>query len=165
MLFTLVDVILIAVVLIFAIIGFMFGLISAIGAIVGVIAGAFLATQYFSALADWLQPILFNHAGLARVVGFLLIFAVVNRLVALLFWLVNKIFKIVSIIPFLGPINRLAGAILGLIEGILAVGLAIYVIAKFGADIGWLTAALNTSSIAHWLVAITSFLVKLIPGL
>ena len=163
MLFTIVDLILIVAVIVFVLIGFFMGLIQAVGAIIGVVLGAWLAGQNYLTLADWLKPYLFNNVTITKIVAFMLIFAIVNRLVALIFWIVNKIFKIASFIPFLGSINRLAGAILGLVEGVLIVGLSIYVIAKFSADITWLVNPINSSKVAHFLVYLTGFLASLLP--
>ena len=68
-----------------------------------------------------------------------------------------------SLFPFLKSINRLSGALLGLVEGVLAVGLIVYVIAKFAGNAQWLTGSLSASKVAHWLVWASSFLVSLLP--
>jgi len=163
MVFTLVDVILIVLVLVFVIVGFMMGLIQAVGAIIGVVLGAWAAGHFYQPVAGWLTPVLLGRATAATIIAFVLIFGVVNRLVAFIFYLINKIFHLISIIPFLGSINRSAGAILGLIEGVLAVGLIIYVITKFAANITWLMNNLSGSKVAHFLVWASSVLISLLP--
>ena len=152
MTFTLVDVILIAAVLIFAVVGFVLGLIHAVGSLAGLVLGVWLAGRYFMPLADWLTPIILGHSGVAKVIAFVLLFIIVNRLVGLLFYLLEKAFHLLAIIPFLGSINKIAGLLLGLVEGILITGLVIYIIAKFIPDIPWLIDNLNNSQVAHWLV-------------
>ena len=163
MLFTLIDVILIVIVLAFVMLGFFMGLISAIGALIGLVVGTWAAVSYFAPLADWLSPYLLGYTGVAKTVAFMAIFLIINRLTALIFWLINKVFSLVSIIPFLKSINRLGGAILGLIEGVLITGMAIVIIAKFAPDIIWLSQNLNQSKIAHLLVSTTQFLTQFIP--
>lgn len=163
MFFTLTDVILIVILAIFVIGGFVLGLIQAIGALVGLVFGAWVAANSYLPVADWLTPIILGHSGTAKVIAFTVIFILVNRLVGLLFWLINKAFNLISIIPFLKSINRLGGVILGLIEGVLVLGLIIFVIAKFAPDISWLADNLNQSKVAHWLVLATQFLTNLIP--
>jgi uncharacterized membrane protein required for colicin V production len=143
--------------------GFFMGLISAIGALIGIVAGTWLASIYFMDLAVWLSPYILGHEGIAKAVAFLLIFTIVNRLVAFIFWIVNKVFHLVSIIPFLKSINRLGGALLGFVEGALITGTAIFVIAKFAPDIALITNNLNQSTVAHWLVYSTQFLSNFIP--
>lgn len=163
MLFSLTDVILIVIVLIFTIGGFALGLIGMIGALLGIVAGVWIASQNFLPVSEWLTPILLDHSGTAKVVAFVVIFLLVNRLVAVLFWVINKAFRVISIIPFLKSINRIGGTILGVVEGVLVSGTVIYVIIKFVPQIEWLVNGLNESQVAHWLVWTTHFLSNLLP--
>ena len=163
MLFTLIDVILIVVVAGFVMLGFFMGLISSIGALVGIVLGTWAASSYFLPVADFISPYILGHEGIAKTIAFMAIFVIANRLVALIFWFINKAFGLVSIIPFLKSINRLGGAILGLFEGVIIVGTTVFVIAKFIINISWVSESLNTSKIAHLLVLITQFLTSFIP--
>lgn len=164
MTFTLIDVLLIAIILFFGAAGFFFGFIGSIGSLIGLFVGAWTAGKYFSPVADWLTPILLGHSDIAKVVAFILIFILINRIIGLVFYLIEKMFNIISLIPFLKSINRLAGLILGLVEGCLVMGLVIYALAKFTPVIPWLSDGLNKSIIAHYLVAGIAFLsVWLLP--
>lgn len=163
MLFTLVDVILIVVVAGFVMLGFFMGLISAIGALVGIILGTWAASNYFSPVADFISPYILGHEGIAKTIAFMAIFFISNRLIAIIFWFISKAFGLVSIIPFLKSINRLGGAILGLFEGIVVTGTALFIMAKFITNIPWVPQLLNSSKIAHLLVLATQFLTNFIP--
>ncbi|MFA6918623.1 MAG: CvpA family protein [Patescibacteria group bacterium] len=164
MTFTLIDVILIAIILFFGAAGVFFGFIGSVGSLIGLFVGAWAAGRYFSPVADWLTPIMLGHSDIARVVAFIAIFILINRLIGLVFYLVEKMFNIIAIIPFLKSINRLAGLILGLIEGALVMGLVIYALAKFTPAVPWLSDGLNNSMIAHYLVGGVAFLsVWLLP--
>ncbi len=163
MLFTLVDVIIIVIVAGFAILGFFMGLISSIGTLIGIVLGTWAASSYFLALANFVTPYILGHDGIAKTISFMFIFIVANRLISLLFWFINKAFNLVSIIPFLKPINRFGGALLGLFEGLIVTGTAVFIMAKFITNIEWLTQALNGSKVAHFLVLITQFLSNFIP--
>jgi len=163
MLFTLTDVILIVIVTAFTVLGFFMGLISAIGALIGIVVGTWAAVTFYIPIAEWLSPYLLGHIGVANSLSFLLIFFLVNRLVAILFWVINKVFGLVSIIPFLKPINRIGGALLGFVEGVLITGTTVFIIAKFISSISWLTDNLDQSKIAHILVVSTQFLSNFIP--
>lgn len=161
--FTLVDVILIIIFFGFAFAGFAMGLIRSIGAIVGLILGTWTAGRYFMPLADWLTPLVGGSGPLAKIIGFLLIFILVNRLVVLFFYFINKIFDLISIIPFLKSLNRIGGLVLGAVEGLLTLGLLIYVIAKFAPDSGFVTGSLDSSRVAHLLVAWAQRLIDVLP--
>ena len=55
----------------------------------------------------------------------------VNRAIAIIFWIVDKIFHIVAIIPGLKSLNRLLGGLFGLLEGLLFIGIVVYVLSFF----------------------------------
>jgi membrane protein required for colicin V production len=121
----LVDIIIIIILALFVWKGVRLGLIESLGGILGLFIGVFLASRYYEQFAAILKPILLNSEILGKVVGFLLIFIIVNRGVALIFWIVDKIFHIIAIIPFLKSINHLLGGIFGLLEGIIFMGIVV----------------------------------------
>lgn len=106
--------------------GIKLGLIEAVGGIVGLFIGAFVAGQYYDEAAEMLEGLLFGSTVLANVLGFLLVFILVNRAIALFFWIIDKLFHIIAIIPFLKTFNRLLGGIFGLIEGLIFIGIIVY---------------------------------------
>ena len=149
--FTFIDIILIGIVIVFVVSGFVMGLIQGIGALIGLAAGFWAAMRYFSAFGDWLTPIFMGHGIWAHIIAFILIFVLANRLVGLIFWLIERVFKIISIIPFLKSINRLGGAVLGLVEGILVCGLILGFLFGYFGELGWIKDNLSGSTVAHWL--------------
>jgi len=161
---TILDLILILIIFFFIFSGFWFGLIHALGALVGTVAGVLVAGQYFEKLAMIIGPIFGSNNNLARIIAFLIIFIVVNRLVGLVFWLINKIFNIIAIIPFLKTINRLAGAILGFLEGAIVLGVVLIMIGKFPFA-GFIIPAVEASSVAKWLISIGKIFAPLLPEL
>ncbi|NCN07562.1 CvpA family protein [Candidatus Falkowbacteria bacterium] len=158
MLFTLVDVILVVLVAGFVMLGFIMGLIAVIGSLVGIIIGTWVASSYFLTLSGFINPYLLGHEGIAKTITFMAIFLVVNRLIALIFWFVNKAFNLISIIPFFKSINRFGGAILGFFEGIIITGMTVFIMAKFITSVPWLVNSLNDSKVAHLLVLVTQLL-------
>jgi membrane protein required for colicin V production len=113
MTFTLVDIILILIVFLFVAAGFGLGLVRSIGALVGLALGAWIAGRYFMPVAEWLTPILMGRETAAKIVAFILIFFIVNRLVLLIFHFIGKGLGVLSFIPFAKTINRVGGVLLG----------------------------------------------------
>ncbi len=111
--------------------GLWYGLINTIGSILGVIIGAWIAGRYFEYLASFSSIFSFSNSNLVKVVSFLIIFFVVSKLVSFVFSLLDKMFEFISIIPFLKSINRLLGAILGFLEGMMILGLIFYFYSKY----------------------------------
>lgn len=150
--FSLFDVILLLAVFGFTLFGLWFGLITTLGSLVGTIAGAFIAGQFYT-----LVP-----GTVFRVVAFIVIFIVVNRLIGFGFYLLEKVFHIISIVPFLKSINRLGGGVLGLLEGLLVVGTVLIVASRY--DLGaWFTTAMTQSKVAPSLVSAAQVLLPFLP--
>jgi len=150
MFFTIFDLILLLILFVFISFSFWLGLIQTFGGIVGLFAGAWIAGMYYEPFAAWLGPYFMDHENVAKVVAFILIFTLVNRLVGLIFWIINKVFNIISLLPFLKSINRIGGAILGFVEGVLILGAIILMINRF--PVGeWVMGIIEGSQVATWL--------------
>ncbi len=122
------DIIILLIIIGFIWKGVKLGFIESLGGIIGIILGLLAAGRWWQVAAGSLEPLLGNNQWLSMIIGWTLVFILVNRLVALIFWIIDKIFHIVAIIPFLKSINSLLGGILGLIEGFLLVGSIISII-------------------------------------
>lgn len=142
--------------------GFWFGLIHTFGVLVGTIVGAFLAARWYDDAASWLGFLFGGHQNLAKVICFLFLFIIINRLVGLLFWLIDKVFSILTVIPFLKTINRLLGAAFGFLEGVLVLGLTLYVASRFPLN-QWFNDAFANSKVAHYLITTANILKPLLP--
>ncbi len=159
---TLLDLILILIIFFFTVSGFWFGLIMTLGSLLGTVAGVLVAGHYFEAFATKLTGLAMGNAGVAKVFAFILIFLLVSRFVGFIFWIVNKIFNIIAIIPFLKSLNRIGGGVLGFIEGVVFLGVALVIAAKY-VTVRWYMDAILASSVAQWLMKYGDLLVPLLP--
>ncbi len=154
---TLFDLILVLILFGFALYGLWFGLIHALGSFIGVFVASYFTSHFYMGVADFLTV----DSAIGRIFVFFIMFMIIMRLVGLLFYFVEKIFNVVSIIPFLKTINRLAGAILGAAVGVLVIGLLLYVAGKY--DLGVVTEAMANSNFAPYFLAATYILLPLLP--
>lgn len=161
---TILDFILIIILFFFTFSGFWFGLIHSLGALVGTIAGVLIAGHYFENGASLISTIFAGNINLAKIIVFLLIFIIVNRLVGLVFWIINKLFNVIAVIPFLKTINRLAGAVLGFLEGSLVLGVVLIMIGKFPFA-NFIIPAVENSQVSKYLLTVGKVLVPLLPEL
>ena len=127
----LIDIALAVFVLVFVSIGFWFGLIHMVGSVVGLVGGIMLAGFYYQQLASFLVQYIHLSPNLMRIISFFLILTIVTRLVGLLINIVDKVFKITAIIPFVKTFNRLLGAVVGFLEGLAVVGLMVFFASRF----------------------------------
>lgn len=159
-----IDLVLLGILGAFACYGLWAGLVHAFGALVGSLLGAAVAGRLFEPAAAKFLPLFGGNLNLARVVVFLVILTLVNRLAGLALAAVDRVFRVITIIPFLTTVNRLAGVLFGLLEGALVLGGGLYLTMKFPIDVG-VTAALAQSRVAPILLAIANVIVPLLPDL
>ena len=156
------DLILILGVFAFVLAGLWYGFIHALGGLVGLVLSVLVAGRYYDSWGQAVAGVFFGNENLARVVMFVLLMILVNRLIGLVFWIVEKIFKIVAVIPFLKTFNALLGGLLGFIEGIVVVGGALFIAARYpiSASFGSVLAA---SHVGIWLLHAFGLFAPLLP--
>ncbi len=156
------DVFLFVVLFGFTMFGWWVGVIHAIGSVVGTVAGAFVATHYNNQITDWVLSKMDFPESTAHVLVFFITFFIVNRLVGLVFWMIDRSVKFARFIPFLKSINRMLGAMFGFVEGVLVLGLGIAYLSAFPFGAG-LTQFFEHSTAAPWLVDTAGVLFPLLP--
>jgi len=164
MFFTFFDLFLILIIFGFLIYGFVSGLVQVVGALIGLFVGAYLAGQFYLPLSDVLLPFVLGNENFAKVISFVLIFGLTGRIIGFIFYLLNKAFHVLSIIPFLKSFNRLAGALFGFVEGVLVLSLALYFIARFPFT-AWLGDFIASSKVAAILIFVSEIFSPLLPEL
>jgi membrane protein required for colicin V production len=157
----LVDVILILMVGGFVFFGLFFGLIHTLFSLVGSIAGVVIASQLVGPVSDRFG-FLFGGGGFGKVVVFILIYFIIARVLGLVFWLLKTMFGWFAWIPLAGVFDRLLGAAFGLVEGLLFVGVALFVALQFLPDDA-VRAALSASIIGKYLLALVAAFQVLFP--
>jgi len=158
---TLIDFILIIILFFFAFGGFFFGLFKTLGMLLGTIVGIIVSANYFSILSGWIGNPFGISDNVINIISFLLIFIVVSRLIGFAVWMVAKILKI---LPFMKTIDRLAGLVLGLIEGSLILGVLLVFVVQFPFTDS-LISSIEASNTAQWLFGIGNWLTPLLPDL
>ncbi len=116
----LLELLVLAVIAIFAANGMRAGTIEGLGRVVGAILG-FLAAK---AWAGWLivALALFMPVNWAFLVAFLIIFMIVDTVVGHIFKIVDKMFEIITNLPVIKQIDHIIGIIFGILEGIVVIG-------------------------------------------
>jgi len=156
--FSLVDVIILAIVVAFTVVGFSLGFVSSLGTLVGAIGGIFVASHIAPQISA-----AFGGSQIATVVLFVILYLIVSRLIGLLFWFVDRTFKILSIIPFVKPINHLLGGVLGFLEGLLLMAATAY-FAKQILPMAMVVQVIDSSKVATSLIGLFDHLKLLLPA-
>lgn len=154
------DMVLLIILAGFVFYGLFFGLIRALGSLIGLIAGLWLTFVFYLTVFDWVKNLFFGHELAGKIIVFLVLFTLFNRLIGFIFALLDRTFDLLSVIPFLKTINRLAGAALGFIEGGLVLGLILLFISQAGFG-SWL----DGSKVAPFLINYTKAVTPMLPGI
>jgi uncharacterized membrane protein required for colicin V production len=158
---TLFDVILLVILGAFVLYGIWFGLVHAIGSLVGGIAATIVAGFVYSVIGDWLATI-FGNPVLMKVLSFLIIFFIVSKLFGFLFYFLEKGFGLITRLPFIHSIDRLLGGIIGFFEGILVIGLIMFIITKYPLN-PTLTNMIAGAKLVPWFINSSVLLQLLLP--
>jgi len=119
------DIVVLVIIVFATLIGLKVGLIKALLSIVGVVVGVILAGRYYAVLAEHLTFI--SQPSLAKIAAFAIILIVVMIIAAVLASLIKWAVSAVM----LGWVNRLGGAVFGLVLGAIFCGALLSMWVKF----------------------------------
>jgi uncharacterized membrane protein required for colicin V production len=145
------DIILLIFICGFVFYGLFFGLIKTFGSFVGLIGGALVAIYFYLAAAEFVGQF-FPAIGSLKIIIFFALFIIVNRLIIIIFSLIDKAYNLISIIPFLKSINRLAGAIFGLMEALFIIAIVLQVIKNSFLE-SWVGNLMSASTISPYVLS------------
>lgn len=141
------------------------GLIRLLGQVVGLIIASYMASNFYLTFYQWGGDLVNWSEGVEKFLSFLILFILVTSIIGAVFIVIEKLFNLVSIIPFTKLINRLLGGAVGFLEGSLSLGLILLVAANFHL----LNSYLSVSKVSPWLIkiaeAVMPFLPKIFDGL
>jgi len=144
-------------IVILTLLGFKKGFLETLGSILGIIVAVILASRFYPLVASW-----FGGSDLANVIAFILLFSLSVKIVTLAFWLIGKIFKIVTVLPFVSSFNRLLGLVLGAVEGIFIMSVILHFLLKYPLN-DWLIGQMAASVVAQTLLRIGNVFIPLFP--
>lgn len=157
------DIGLLVILLIFVGNGLAKGLIRLLGQVVGLIVASYVASHFYLTFYAWGQDMVNWGEGTEKFLSFLIVFTLVTSLVGVVFIIIEKLFNLISIIPFTKTINRLLGGALGLFEGSLALGLILFVAARYAWIGGMFGSQLVESKVAPLMIKVANVVMPFLP--
>jgi len=148
------DILIIVILVISAFSGLVNGLVKTLFSLAGLIVGLLLAGHFYVSLADHLGFISSENA--ARIAAFLIIFFAVLAVATVLGWLFTKLISAL----LLGWLNRILGAVAGVVMGAITIGalLALWVHFMGSSD------TFQNSALAKFLLDKVPIVLGLLPG-
>ncbi|MBU1131961.1 CvpA family protein [Patescibacteria group bacterium] len=151
------DYILLLLIIGFAILGFRRGFLSVLGSLFGLIIAVLVASRFYLPIAHW-----FSDTNFAKAVAFVLLFLITIKLVSLLFWIVGKVFQVVTVLPFISGLDKTLGLVLGMVEGIFVLSVLLYFLAKYPIN-DWFTLQISISVVSGVLLKLVVIFVPFFP--
>ena len=151
------DYILLLIIIGMAVLGLKRGLIQSVGSILGIIIATIIASRFYGIVAEW-----FGGSNLTNILAFIAIFSITVKLVGLIFWLIGKIFKIITVLPLISHFDRFFGFILGFVEALLVLSVILNFILKYPFNY-WIVSQMSTSIVAKVLLKIGFVFIPLFP--
>jgi len=150
------DIVLLAVLVLFTALGFYWGLIRQVLALAGLLVGIVLAGRYGVVVAGWLTSFTSNDL-LASALGFVVVLVAVSALASFL----ASLLRLFVGLLFLGWADRLLGGVLGLVQAIVASS-ALLVVAITFPQPAW-ASAVQSSRLGEALLRVGSVSALLLP--
>ncbi|MFA6105129.1 MAG: CvpA family protein [Patescibacteria group bacterium] len=156
------DIVIVGIIGGFGLFGIWFGIISTLGSLLGTAAGVYLAGRFYEIPAEYLIKFTHWSGNFPKVAMFIICFLIINRLVGLLFHILDKSLFVFTSLPFISGLNKILGLIFGLFEGIIFIGIVFYIVDRYGPWSGFL-GQLSRSNLVTICEGIASFLWPLLP--
>lgn len=153
------DISLVVIILIFVINGLTKGLIRLLGQVVGLIIASYAASHFYLTFYKWGEAMVNWSEGVEKFLSFIVLFILVSSFIGIIFALIEKVFNLISIIPFTKLINKLLGGIIGLLEGSLLLGLILLVAANFHL----FNSQISVSLLTPWLIKVAESVMPFLP--
>lgn len=118
----LVDIVILVILGIFLLKGVFRGLLREVCSLLGLVCGGLLAFYLHMPVAQWLMEMFHWPAQLCVTLGFLIIFLTTILIFGALGFLLHRFVSL----PLLGGVNRLAGAVFGVLQGFLLLSLILF---------------------------------------
>lgn len=158
------DAIILIVIAGFVFYGLFFGLVKTVGSLAGVLVGIWLAVRLYLPAFNWASDLFFGYDLVGKVIVFILIFTLSNRLVSFAFTILDRFLGFFYIIPFLKTINRLGGAVFGFLEGGLVLGLILLALTTYFSPNSWFNTLAAGSKTAPYLLKFMEVIKPILPG-
>jgi len=143
--------------------GFKKGLIRSLGRIIGLIIGIYISSRYYLDVYKWGQDLLNINENVEKIIAFIILFIAIIQISNLLFYLIEKTFKLIAFIPGSKYINNILGGVLGLAESALFLGTIFYISYRYLAFSERFSSIIEDSIVLPWLNKAVEIVLPLLP--
>lgn len=157
------DIILIVLLALSAFSGLRKGLIRSLGSIIALFLGAYITSNFYLEFYTWASQWLSLNEAAGKILAFIVLFIIASKGIAIIFYLIEKAYNLLVIIPGSKYINNILGGVFGLLEGALFLGLIFHVSSQYILFEGQIFNILTKSFVLPYLNAFIEFILPVLP--
>lgn len=147
----------------FVLYGFYVGLVKMILKLIATITAIIITVNVYIPVYETFPFIGFGSENLGKIISFIVILAIVNYLLSLIFGFIAKLLKIITSLPVVSFVNRVLGGILGLLQGLFILGVIIFVSSPFVLNSDFFNPLIAESSLAPMFLKVNVWISPFIP--
>jgi len=126
------DIILLVILGSFVFYGFYLGLVRMVLGLISSILSIIISINLYLHFYQWLGFLFKSFSeNTGKIVSFIIVFIIVSVILEIIFRIIAKILKLITSLPIISFVNGSLGGVLGLIQGILIIGVVIFVISHY----------------------------------
>jgi len=160
--FSILDIILMVILAVAGWKGYKQGLIDALASLFALMIGLYGAYRLYQFCAWWLSKWTGWGIGFTKILMFIILFIIINRLVIYIFFLVDRFLQLIFKLPFVRTLDHILGGILMALESVLILALIIYIFRETNIS-SVMNKAISSSFIASYIIKIASFVWPFVP--
>jgi uncharacterized membrane protein required for colicin V production len=157
------DVVLLVFLGAFLLYGFYIGLVKMTLNLISTILAIIIAINIYLYLYDFIPFIGFGSEAMGKIIAFILVLSIINYFLSFIFKIIAKILRIVTSLPIISFANRVLGSVLGLIQGVLVLGIIIYLMSRYALTSDFLNSAVSGSDFSPLLLQGVNWMSPLVP--
>lgn len=144
--------------------GYKEGFIRAVSSLLSTVVALYGAGFFYLSGAQWLLSLTGWRVGFCRIIVFIILLILINRLVVFVLHLLDRSLRFVAGLPVIRTINRGLGAFCRTVEGIIILAILIYLIHRFSTGVmsEWVSSSYIAGLITRFTVYLWPFIVRII---
>jgi membrane protein required for colicin V production len=158
-----IDVIILIFLGIFVIYGFFSGLIRMVLNLLSSVLAIIFAIKYYQIFYEFFPFVGFGSDSVGNFVSFVLVLSLSLYLISAGFKLLAKVLKVISAIPIISFVNRLGGAVFGLVQGLFILGAIFFFLSSYSFLNTFFDYIVSNSEISPFLITMVSWIEPFVP--
>jgi uncharacterized membrane protein required for colicin V production len=147
--------------------GYKEGFIKAVSSLLSTVVALYGAGLFYVTGAEWLADVTGWRIGFCRIVVFVILLILINRLVVFVLHLLDRSLKFIIGLPVIRTINNGLGAFCRSLEALIILALFVHLIERFSSGViaGWVASSFVAKNVVHFTMYVWPFIYRVMSSL